>query len=112
MHKPVHWGLVIFIALAMTVAAVSYVTWMWDHTQELDAQEAALTVALSRLRTQSEDLQDQIKDVGSSEYVETIARAEYEFLRDGELRFRFNDEAMLDVYTQQESAILAEELGT
>lgn len=111
MQKRVGWVLVILVALVLTVAAVSYTNWLKESKRELEMQETAMTISLSRLRAETDDLNNQIAKVGSSEYVEKIARAEYHFLRDGELRFSFTNEEMLDVYTEEEQAILDEELG-
>ncbi len=51
----------------------------------------------------------ELKQVGSSSYIENVARKDFSFLKKGELRFEITNPEDLSGYTYEEIAILQQE---
>lgn len=104
------WGKMLFIcAVAMTLFLVGRGQLM-STMAELTAKETALRVTLSELKDDALDIQNQISQVGSKSYVESVAREEYAFIKPGELRFEFTNPQALEP-TDEEEALLRQALG-
>ena len=56
------------------------------------------------------DLLLQLQRVGSEGYVENEAREKYEFIRQGEIVFAFENPDVLKGYTQEEYQIIMDEM--
>ena len=52
----------------------------------------------------------ELKQVGSSSYIENVARQYYSFLKPGELRFEISNPDDLNGYTDEEMKILQQEI--
>ena len=78
---------------------------------EAEEQAAALQQSLVRLQNEKLRLEETLSQAGTSSYVETIARTEYAYLKEGELRFEVVNPESLDAYTEAEMRILMEEKG-
>ena len=111
MQKPVRWSLLTLVCAVMLIAFFSYRNWIHEEIGELEQQTAALTVTLSRMRAETTELEEAIERVGTDADIEEKARAQYGFMKDGELRFEVNNPEMLDAYTEEEKLILSQELG-
>ena len=56
------------------------------------------------------DLQLQLQRVGSEGYVENEAREKYDFIRQGEIIFAFDNPELLRGYTEEEYQIIMDEM--
>ena len=79
--------------------------------QTAQEQEAALQQTLTRLQNDQLELTGQIRQVGTSSYIETRAREDYAFLKPGELRFEIVNPEVLEGYTREELQILMDEMA-
>lgn len=111
MQKTMRWGRLLFVCVtALTVFLVARGR-VNGTMAELSAQETALRVTLSELKEDGLDLERQISQVGTKSYVESRARADYQFIKPGELRFEFVNPEALYEYSDEEKRILREEMG-
>ena len=76
-----------------------------------DAEEARLQAnqVLSQAQLRYDALNAELRQVGSSSYIENIARQYYSFLKKGELRFEITNSDALNAYTYEEMQIYQEE---
>ena len=110
MHKPISWPALAFVCMVIVIAFFSYRGWMLGQIEEMNEKETVLTVSLARLNAESNDKQDEIERVGTDADIEAKARANYGYMKEGELRFKFNNPEALDEYTDEEKLILEQEL--
>ena len=105
MQKSMSWfGLVFRVLLLLFVYILLHAFLSSYHASLLD-QETNLTVKLTDLHQENTQLEDDIADVGSDQYVQSHARAELHFINPGELSFRFASPDSLFSDTPEESAI-------
>ena len=100
-----------FIGVVVLMLAVFLLVWhvMDQKTQSLRSEEEGLQVALGQLQDEASSLSDELKAVGSESYVETQARLQYGFLKEGELRFSFDHPEYLETLTNEEYLIYKKE---
>ena len=98
------------LALMLVVFAVLMVNATHTRT-EAEAQNEVLQQAVVRLQNEQLGLQQQLSQVGTSSYVESVARTDYAYLKEGELRFEVVNPDSLDAYTESEMRIFIEEMG-
>ena len=110
MRKPISWALVIVACAALMIAVLSYRNWIEEQIVRLDGEETTLTVTLAQRRAETEELRLTITRAGTDADIEEKARAEYGYMKEGELRFEFTNPALLDEYTDEETEILKREL--
>lgn len=111
MRKPISWALVVVCCAALMIAVLSYRNWIEEQIVLLGGEEATLTVTLSQRRAESEELRLQIKRAGTDADIEEKARSEYGYMKEGELRFAFDNAEALDDYTAREQLIYEKETG-
>lgn len=78
--------------------------------QETETQEATLQRALVRMQEEQLNLEAELRQIGSSSYIENRARTDWSFLKPGELRFEVVNPEALEAYTAEEMQILMEEM--
>lgn len=103
-------AMIVFCVLIVAVFGFAF------HANTVDMrtaqeQEAALQQTLNRLQNDQLTLTGQIKQVGTSSYIETRAREDYAFLKPGELRFEIVNPEVLEGYTTEELQILMDEMA-
>ena len=102
-------------ALAL-VCAVIIGAFVWAFAvnrrdlQDTETREAMLQRSLSRLQQEQLNLTAELKQIGSTSYIENRARTDYAFLKPGELRFEVVNAEALEAYTAEEMQILMEEM--
>ncbi len=101
----------------MTVAAVLMVLlfcaalyWVRSDIKRLQAQENTLTLSVNVMEMTYADLQMQLQRVGSEGFVENEAREKYDFIRQGEIIFAFDNPELLRGYTEEEYQIIMDEM--
>lgn len=102
-------------AMALFCVAIVAVFAFAFHSNQRDMetarqQEAALQQTLARLQNDQLELTDQLKQVGTSSYIEARAREDYAFLKPDELRFEIINPEVLEGYTKEELQILMDEM--
>ena len=100
-----------FIGLAVLMLTVFLLIWhiLGQNTRSLRAEEEGLQVTLGQLQDEAGDLAAALREVGTESYVETQARLQYGFLKEGELRFSFDHPEYLETLTNAEYAIYIRE---
>lgn len=103
-------AMVVFCVLIVAVFGFAF------HANKVDMetarqQETVLQQTLTRLQNDQLELTGQIKQVGTSSYIETRAREDYAFLKPGELRFEIINPEVLEGYTKEELQILMDEMA-
>jgi len=111
MQKTMRWGKLLFVCVAALVVFLVARDKVNTTTSELAAQETALRVTLSELKDEALALERQIGQVGTKSYVESRAREDYQFIKEGELRFEFVNPEELYEYSDEEMRIRQEEMG-
>lgn len=111
MQKTMRWGKLLFVCVAALVVFLVARDKVNTTTEELAAQETALRVTLSELKDEALALERQIGQVGTKSYVESRAREDYQFIKEGELRFEFVNPEELYEYSDEERRIRQEEMG-
>ena len=101
----------------MTVATVLMVLlfcaalyWVRTDIKRLQAQENTLTLSVNAMEMTYADLQLTLQRVGSEGYVENEAREKYDFIRQGEIVFAFDNPELLRGYTEEEYQIIMDEM--
>lgn len=102
-------AMVVFCAVIVIAFAFAF----YSNDKDLrtaEEQAAALQENLTRLQNDQLELTDQLKQVGTSSYIEHRAREDYAFLKPGELRFEIINPDVLEGYTKEELQILMDEM--
>lgn len=106
----ISWPVVIAVAV---VLAVAFGVVVISGERELGVLEAQAVSAHQDLILAQETitaLNLELKQVGSSSYVENAARKYYSYLKPGELRFEISNPDCLKGYTEQEMQLRVAEL--
>ncbi len=111
MHKPISWWTVALVCVVIAAGMLSYRGWMLEQIDELHERETAYTVSLARLNADSNDLRMDIEHAGTESDIEEKARIEHGYMKEGELRFAFDNAEALDDYTAREQLIYEKETG-
>lgn len=109
MQQTMRWSSLIIMMLVLFGIFFFFQNKISAKTLDLEEQETTLRVNLSSILDKNLSLQDEIANVGSEYYIESKARAEYQFVKPGELSFSFTNPAALYEYSEEEIAILQQE---
>ena len=107
----VSWYLVIVLVIVLAGVFIAGMVINQRQRTRLAEQEATLQMALSRREEQQLSLQQKIDNIGSKSYIETRARADYAYLKPGELRFEVVNSDQLDNYTDEEWQVILDEMA-
>ena len=105
MKKTMSWFGLAVRATLLLVAFFLLNGWVTGHTARLEETESQLRVTLSEQRDANLELQSEISEVGSDYYIESKARAEYQFVKPGELSFSFTNPEELYQDSEEERSI-------
>lgn len=111
MHKNMRWGKLIFLCVVLLVAFFVGQNKIRQRIEDLSGEETALRIELSNLREEETEISRQIDMVGTDVYVMSVARAEYNYLKPGELCFEYVNPQALSAYTEAERQILNREMA-
>ncbi len=100
------------LLLLAVLLVVFYVIMAQSRQQlaELSTESNMLQQTHADLDQDNKTLRKTLEYVATDAYVEEVARSEFGYLRDGEIRFRFSSIDVLRGYTAQEYQLLTEEL--
>lgn len=109
-HRYFSWRFMAIMAILMVLLFCAALHWVRQDIQRLQAQENTLTLSVNVMEMTYADLQLQLNRVGSEGYVENEAREKYDFIRQGEIIFAFDDPELLRGYTEEEYQIIMDEM--
>ena len=100
-----------FAWIAGGILAVFLVLFLLLHgrVRESQTEEKALRVTLGRLEEQNNEMNLQISQVGTEDYIVTSAMTNFAFMNKNDLRFQFTNPEALYAYTEDELKILMDE---
>ena len=98
--------LILLLAFTLAMRSISR-----DRATMLD-QQAQVSRELILAQEAYNALTAELQQVGSSSYIENVARQYYAFLKPGELRFEISNPEDLNGYTYEEMQILQRERKT
>ena len=104
------WRFMTVMAVLMVLLFCAALYWVRTDIQRLQAQENTLTLSVNVMEMTYADLQMQLQRVGSEGYVENEAREKYDFIRQGEIIFAFDNPELLRGYTEEEYQIIMDEM--
>ncbi len=102
-------GMALGVVLLLVLFGVS-MHWVRSDIKRLEAQDTTLQLKVNLMEMNYADLQLELQRVGSEGYVENIARDEFDYIRQGEIVFAFEDPKLLEGYTVEEYQIIMNEL--
>lgn len=97
-------------AVVLLILFCAALHWVRSDIEQLHARDAALQLQVNLMEMNYADLQLELQRVGSEGYVENMAREEYNFIREGEIVFAFEDPEVLKGYTEEEYQIIMDEM--
>jgi len=80
------------------------------RTRQLEFQAESLRMSVSAKEAELAELQQELLRVDSDGHIENVARQEHDFIRKGEILFKFNDPSKLEGYTTEEYQIIMDEM--
>ena len=104
------WPVLAFIAVVMFAVFFIVLHQVRSRTQQLETQAESLRVTISARENELSDLEKELQRVDSEGHIENVAREEYDFIRKGEIIFRFNDPKKLEGYTIEEYQFIMDEM--
>ena len=83
------------------------------HTQVSRSrqEESALQITLTLAEEQNREMNAQLNQVGTENYIVTSAMTNYAFMNKDDLRFQFSNPEALYAYTEEELKILMDEMA-
>ncbi len=100
-----------FAWIAGGILALFLVLFFLLHGRVRESQETekALRVTLGRLEEQNSEMNLQISQIGTEDYIVTSAMTNYAFMNKNDIRFQFTNPEALYAYTEEELKILMDE---
>lgn len=101
--------------LALLLVAALTVFFIMLHqvhgrTRQLEFQAESLRMSVSAKEAELAELQQELLRVDSDGHIENVARQEHDFIRKGEILFKFNDPSKLEGYTIEEYQFIMDEM--
>lgn len=106
----IRWQALVLVCAVIVGAFVWAFSVNRQDLRETESREAMLQRSLTRLQAEQISLTAELRQIGSSSYIENRARTDYAFLKPGELRFEIVNPEALEGYTAEEMQILMEEM--
>lgn len=97
-------GLILAVFLALYLV-------LNGQLQEVQQKEKSLQVTLSRLEETNQDLETELRQVDSEDYIVSSAMTNYAFMNKNDIRFSYTNPEALYAYTEEELKILMEEMA-
>ena len=100
-----------FAWIAGGILAVFLVLFLLLHSQvqQTREKETGLRVTLGRLEEENNEMNLQISQVGTEDYIVSSAMTNFAFMNKNDLRFEFTNPEALYAYTEEELKILMDE---
>ena len=104
------WPVIAFILVMMLVAFFIVLHQMHQRTQQLAFEAESLRLSISAKEAELDALREELLRVDSDGHIENVARQEHDFIRKGEILFKFNDPQKLEGYTIEEYQFIMDEM--
>lgn len=104
------WPALAFIAVVMFAVFFIVLQQVRSRTLQLETQAESLRMTISARENELSELEKELQRVDSEGHIENVAREEYDFIRKGEIIFRFNDPKKLEGYTIEEYQFIMDEM--
>lgn len=111
MRKQMSWLRLVLLCVLLVIAYSLGQDRIEQREKQLAAQETELRIDMAALQADARELERQINVVGTDVYVIGEARANYDYVRKGEMRFAFLNPGELARYSEEEARILAHEMS-
>ena len=104
------WTFMVILTVLIIILFFGAMLWVNADIEKLQAQDENLRLSNQKKNIEYEDLVLQLDRMGSDGYVENEAREKYDFIREGEIIFAFENPEALKGYTQEEYQIILDEM--
>ncbi len=103
-------GFLILVGVMLTALLALYLV-LHNALDTTRQQENALQVSLLRLQETGRELENELKLAGTDDYIVSSAKTDYAYMNKNDLRFEFSNPEALYAYTEEELAVLMEEMA-
>ena len=104
------WPVLAFLLVAALTVFFIVLHQVHDRTRQLEFQAESLRMSVSAKEAELAELQQELLRVDSDGHIENVARQEHDFIRKGEILFKFNDPSKLEGYTTEEYQFIMDEM--
>lgn len=104
------WPVIAFILVVMLAAFFIVLHQVHSRTQQLEFEAESLRLSIAAKEAELASLEEELQRVDSDGHVENVARQEHDFIRKGEILFKFNDPSKLEGYTIEEYQFIMDEM--
>ena len=100
------WAAALLLGVFLILFAVIH-----HQTSEAKEEEKDLRVTLTGMEERNREMNAQLSQVGTEDYIVTSAMTNYAFMNRNDLRFQFTNPEALYAYTEEELKILMDEMA-
>ena len=111
MKKFMNWRRFLWTVGLMLAAFLVVFLFFHSRLTQTRQEENTLRVTLGRMEEDNQEMETQLKQVDTEEYIVTSAMTNYAFMSKNDLRFQFTNPDALYAYTEEEIKILMDELA-
>ena len=104
------WPVLAFLLVAALTVFFIVLHQVHGRTRQLEFQADALRMSVSAKEAELAELQQELLRIDSDGHIENVARQEHDFIRKGEILFKFNDPSKLEGYTTEEYQFIMDEM--
>ena len=104
------WPVIAILLSAMLAVFFIVLHQVHDRTRQLEFQAESLRMSVSAKEAELAELQQELLRVDSDGHIENVARQDHNFIRKGEILFKFNDPSKLEGYTTEEYQFIMDEM--
>ena len=104
------WPVIAFILVVMLAAFFIVLHQLHNHTRQMEFQAESLRLSIAAKEAELAALSQELQRIDSDGHIENVARQEHDFIRKGEILFKFNDPQKLEGYTVEEYQFIMDEM--
>ena len=110
-HTVVNWRRFAWAAGLLLAVFVLLFALLRSRSSQVRQEETALRVTLTRMEEKNKEMNAQLSEVGTEDYIVSSAMTNFAFMNRNDLRFRFTNPEALYAYTEDELKILMDEMA-
>ena len=111
MHETVNWRKFIWISGSLLTAFMILFLLLNHQIQNARQEENGLRKTLTDMEKENVEMNAQLSQVGTEDYIVNSAMTNYAFMNKNDLRFQFTNPEALYAYTEDELKILMDEMA-
>ena len=111
MHETVNWWKFIWISGGLLTAFMILFLLLNHQIQNARQEENGLRKTLTDMEKENVEMNAQLSQVGTEDYIVNSAMTNYAFMNKNDLRFQFTNPEALYAYTEDELKILMDEMA-